>query len=125
MTDSPDNDPARRLVDQIKAHPGMALAGGLALGVLASALLPKGAARRLAKSAVAAAAVGSEAGLALARQARETAASAAGEASEQFDKASKSARQLRSHAVSAGGSAASAGIDLTRAALRLARMLRR
>ena len=57
MTDSPDNDTAKRITDQIKAHPGIALASGVVLGVLASALLPKGAVRRIAKGAVAAATV--------------------------------------------------------------------
>jgi hypothetical protein len=46
MTDVPENDPAKRLTDQIKAHPGLAIAGALAVGVLASALLPKGSARK-------------------------------------------------------------------------------
>ena len=57
MTETPNNDSQNSLVDQIKAHPGLAIAGGVALGMLASALLPRGSARRLAKGAVAAAAV--------------------------------------------------------------------
>ena len=68
MTETPDNDTSNGIVDQIKANPGLAIAGAVAVGVLVSALLPKGSARRLAKGAVAAAAVGSEAGLALAKQ---------------------------------------------------------
>ena len=125
MTEPRDNETAKGLTDQIKAHPGIALASGLALGVLASALLPKGAARRIAKGAVAAATVGTEAGMVLARHARETAASAAGEASEQLEKAGEGARKLRGRAVAASGNAASAGIDLTRAAIRLLGSLKR
>lgn len=120
-----DPAPTNGLTDQIKAHPGLALAGGLALGMIASALLPKGTARKLAKGAAAAAAVGSEAGLTLARQARETARNAAGEAGEHLEKAGEGASQLRRRAASASSSAASAGIDLTRAALRLLGTLRR
>ena len=125
MTDTPENDTAKRITDQIKAHPGLAIAGGVALGVIASALLPRGSARRLAKGAVAAAAVGSEAGLALARQARERAASAAGEASEQLGKAGSGARQLSQRAAAVGSNAASAGLDLTRTVLRVLGSLRR
>ena len=113
------------LTDQIKAHPALALAGGLALGMIASALLPKGTARKLARSAAAAAAVGSEAGLTLARQASETARNAAGEAGEHLEKAGEGARHFRRRAASASGSAASAGMELTRAALRLLGTLRR
>lgn len=125
VSETPDNDTVKNLTEQIKAHPGIALAGGLALGVLASALLPRGSARRLAKGAVAAATVGSEAGFALARQARERARSAAGEAGEHLEKAGDGARQLRRRAVAASGSAAGAGIDTIRAAISLLGSLRR
>jgi hypothetical protein len=129
VTENPDNQDSKSLTEQIKAHPGIALAGGLALGVLASALLPRGSARRLAKGAVAAATVGSEAGFALARQARERARSAAGEAGEHLhtleEKAGDGARQLRQRAAAASGSAAGAGIDTVRAAIRLLGSLRR
>ena len=130
MTENePAPDALETLTSQIKQHPGLALAGGLVLGVLASVLLPRGSARRLAKGAVAAAAAGSEAGMALARQTRDTARSADGGASEQLlvleEKAGEGARQLRRRAAAASGSAASAGLDLTRAAFRLLGTLRR
>lgn len=129
MIETPDNETTGGLVDQIKAHPGLALAGGVVLGVLASALLPRGSARRLAKGAVAAAAVGSEAGIALARQAGERARSAADEAGEQLqsleEKAGDSARQLRRRAAAATGSAAGMGINTIRTAIRLLGSLRR
>lgn len=122
-------DALETLTNQIKQHPGLALAGGLVLGVLASALLPRGSARRLAKGAVAAVAVGSEAGMALARQTRDTARSAAGGAGERLqvleEKAGEGARQLRRRAASAGGTAAGMGIDTIRTALRLLGTLRR
>lgn len=125
MTETPDNDTSNGIVDQIKANPGLAIAGAVAVGVLVSALLPKGSARRLAKGAVAAAAVGSEAGLALAKQARERAANAADGASEQLEKAGAGARHLRQRAAAAGGSAASAGLDLTRTVINMLASLRR
>ena len=130
IVDAPARQEASEsLASQVKAHPGLVVAGGLALGVLASALLPRGTGRRLAQGAIAAAAVGGEAGMALARQARDSARTAAGEATEHLqtleDKAGEGARQLRRRAVVATGSAASAGLDLTRAALRLLASLKR
>jgi hypothetical protein len=61
----------------------------------------------------------------MAQRARETARHAADEAGEQLGKASQGARELSRRAASASGGAASAGIDLTRAALRLLGSLRR
>ena len=124
MTKKTADDSADSLVDLIKEYPGIAIAGGVLLGIAVSALMPRGSARKLARGAAAAAAVSSEAGMALARQARETASTAADEASETLERASKGAAQLRKRAVSASGSAASAGLDLTRAAVRFARSLR-
>ena len=98
---------ADRLAAQVKAHPALVVAGGLALGVIASALLPRGTARMLAKGAAAAAAIGGEAGLGLARQARERAQTAAGDAAD------------------AAGSAGSTGRDLARAAIRWVMSLKR
>ena len=129
MTEPGSNDTAKRLTEQIKAHPGLALASGLALGVLASALLPRGSARRLAKGAVAAATVGSEAGMVLARQARERAQAAAGDAVVTLHAAEDSAgaglRRLRRGAAHAAGTTRSAGLDLAHAAIRLLGALRR
>ena len=130
MTDhEPPADNAKRLADQIKAHPGLALAGGVALGMLASALMPKGSARKLAKGVGAAAALGGEASLALTRKAQDAARTAAGEASghwrELEEKAGAGARLLRRRTAVAGDSAASAGLDFARAAMRLLGTLRR
>jgi hypothetical protein len=129
MTDTPNNDTAKRITDQIKAHPGIALASGVVLGALASALLPKGAARRIAKGAVAAATVGTEAGMVLARQARERAQAAADDAAEHLhaaeDKAGAGIRRIGRSAAHAAGSTSSAGLDLARTAIRLLGSLRR
>lgn len=46
------DNPARAVTDFVKEHPVLTVAGGVAVGVLVSALLPKGAARRAAGRAV-------------------------------------------------------------------------
>lgn len=118
MIEPEGNDIAKRLTDGIKANPGKALVGGLALGVLAAALLPRGSARRLAKGAVAAATVGTEAGMVLARQARERAQAAE-------ESAGAGLRRLGRGAAHVAGSTRSSGLDLAHAAIRLLGSLRR
>lgn len=129
MTNPRDDDAPKSLTDQIKAHPGIALASGLALGVVVSALLPRGSARRLAKGAAAAATAGTEAGLLLARQAREKAEAAASEAVVTLHNAEDSAgeglRRLRRGAAKAAGTTRNTGLDLAHAAIRLLGALRR
>jgi hypothetical protein len=128
-TDTPEDDKATSLTDQIKAHPGIAIASGLALGVVVAALLPRGSVRRLAKGAVAAATVGTEAGLELARQAREKAEAAASEAVVTLhaaeDSAGEGLRRLRRGAAKAAGTTRNTGLDLAHAAIRLLGALRR
>ena len=123
MTDNRDNVLIKGLTDQIKAHPGAALAGGVVVGMLVSVLLPRGSARKLVRGAAAAAAVGSEAGMALARQARESAANAASEASERLshleEKAGEGAKVLGRKAIAASDEARDAGLGLARTVLRL------
>ena len=126
---APHRDPQERLSELMRQHPVLVVGGGLALGVLASALLPRGAARRLARGAVAAAAIGGEASLALARKAREGTRSAAGETTTRLrsleDRAGDGARRLRRTTAVAAGNATSTGLDLARAGLRLLSSLRR
>lgn len=59
--------------DLFRKHPAAFIAGGIALGLVAGALIPRGTGRRLAKGAVALAATAGEAGLALSRNARDKA----------------------------------------------------
>jgi hypothetical protein len=110
------------LLDMARAQPGLAIGGGLLIGLIAGALIPRGTARRLAQGAVAAAVVGSEVGLGLARQASESAREAAGEASEHLrsgaGRAGESARRIQRGKMAAAGTASIAGLDLARAALR-------
>lgn len=125
----PDRDPPESLAQLAREHPGLVLGGGLLLGVLAGALLPRGAARRLAQGAIATAAMGGEASLAFARQAREGARSAAEETTTRLreieERAGDGARRLRKSTAAAAGSASSAGHDIARAGLRLLSSLRR
>ena len=59
--------------DLFRRHPAAFIAGGIALGVIAGALLPRGTGRRLAKGAVVLATTAGEAGMALSRNARDKA----------------------------------------------------
>lgn len=110
------------LIDMARAQPGLAIGGGLLVGLIAGALIPRGTARRLAQGAVTVAAVGSEVGLTLARQAGENAREAAGEAGEHLrsgaERAGAGARRLQRGTVAAASGATGAGLELARAALR-------
>lgn len=76
----PGNDaPEDRLTSLAAAHPFALVLGGLALGVIASALLPKSIGRRMSKGAIAAATIVGELGLAYGRQALEKTGEAARE----------------------------------------------
>ena len=112
-----------------REHPGLAIGGGLALGVIVGALLPRGTARRLAQGVIATAALGGEASLALGRHAREGARNVADETAahmREFEEhASDGARRLRKTTAVAAGTATSAGLDLARAGLRLLTSFRR
>ena len=128
LAKSAEVDPPESVSDLAREYPGLIVVGGLALGLLVGALLPRGAARKLANGAMTAAALGGEASMSLARQAREKAQNAAAEAGEQFgdfkDNAAKSAGKLRRRAANATGDASSAGMDMARAGLRLLSSLR-
>jgi hypothetical protein len=123
-----EGDPPESLSDLARDYPGLVVVGGIALGLLVGALLPRGTARRLAQGAVAAAAASGEAGLSLARSARARAESAASDAGEQLaelkDEAATSAGKLRRRASRAAGDASGAGLDIARAGLRLLSSLR-
>ena len=121
-------DPPETLSDLARDYPGLLIAGGIALGILAGALLPRGVTRKLANGAMAAAAVGSETGLTLARSARAKARNAASEAGEQLaelrDDAAEGAAKLRRRASHTAGDASNAGMDMARAGLKFLSSLR-
>ena len=128
MAKPADVNPPESISDLAREYPGLMVVGGLALGLLVGALLPRGTARKLANGAMAAAALGGEASMSLARQARVKAKAAAAEAGEQLgdfkDDATESAGKLRRRASTAAGDASSAGMDMARAGLRLLSSLR-
>ena len=121
-------DPPDSISDLAREYPGLLVVGGLALGLLVGALLPRGAARKLANGAMTAAALGGEASMSLARQARVKAQNAAAEAGEQLgdfkDEAGQTAGKLRRRAANAAGDGSSTGMDMARAGLRLLSSLR-
>jgi ElaB/YqjD/DUF883 family membrane-anchored ribosome-binding protein len=66
-------DAGKAVVDFVHEHPGMVVAGGVALGLVAGALLSRGGGRRLARHAMTLAEVAGTASMALGRQAMERA----------------------------------------------------
>lgn len=68
--------PTKTAVDFAREHPLLVVAGGIAVGVIAAALLPKGAARSLGKGASALAEIGAAAAVTLGSSALEKAEAA-------------------------------------------------
>lgn len=71
--------PEHRITGVAMGHPFALLLGGLALGAVAGALLPRSVGRRMSKGAIAAATIAGELGLAYAKQALEKTSEAARE----------------------------------------------
>lgn len=125
MTDAPEAiqepapvHPPESLSDLLRQHPGLVLAGGLAAGLLAGALLPRRAGGKLAGRALSVAAMAGELGLALSRQARDRAGDVAQDGRERLG-------DLGTHAAASGRRAAhrasAAGDELRRTGIKLAR----
>jgi len=70
------SDPVARAGSFVREHPVLVIAGGLAIGALAAALLPKGNRSRVLRGAVTLAAAASAAGVLLGKQARDKAEAA-------------------------------------------------
>lgn len=70
---SAPKDTQKAVTDFIRDHPALVVAGGVALGVLAAALLPKGTGRKLAHRAAGLAEVAGSAGMLLGKRVRHTA----------------------------------------------------
>lgn len=68
-TKLPEGEPPEGVSGLIADYPGLAIATGLGIGLLAGALLPRSAGRKMARGAVFLASTGSELGLALGKQA--------------------------------------------------------
>ncbi len=130
MTDSTndtvrdDRSPPESLGDRVRQHPGLIIGGGLALGLLAGALLPRSARSRLSARTASLAAVAGELGLALGRQALDRASEASREGRERLGELGESAgeagRMATRRVAGAAGSARSTGLALARKAVKLA-----
>lgn len=112
-----ESEASKSVADFIREHPGAVVAGGVALGLLAGALLSRGSGRKLASQALALAEVAGAASLAFGRQALERAEDA-GEAI--ADQASK----LAAPAEEVAETATDAAERLLRKAVELAAKLR-
>ncbi len=115
-------DPLRKIRNFASDHPAVVIAGGLAIGALTLALLPKKTGGKFARRALAAAAAAGEIGLAVSRQARDKAEEATRDGRELMVDGAEKARRGTARAASSAGKA---GLDLARAAVKLAASARR
>lgn len=109
----PDRDPPDKFTSLLAEYPGLTIAAGLGLGLLAGALLPRMAASKLASRGTALAAIAGEVGLFLAKQAMEKAADAGREGRVIAGKAGAAAGRQ-------AGAARSTGLALAKKAVELA-----
>jgi hypothetical protein len=80
----PEGEPPEGVSGLIADYPGLAIAAGLGIGLLAGALLPRSTGRKLARGAVFLASAGGEIGLALGKQALQAADEATRESREKL-----------------------------------------
>lgn len=125
----PDRDPPETYRSLAGEYPWATVLGGLALGALAGALLPKGAARKLGSRALTIATVAGELGLTFSKQARDKAGEVGREGIARLGDLSESVGEntadLRQRAGSAAGRARSRGLELAGRAVKLAARVRR
>lgn len=108
-----DRVPPEKFTSLLAEYPGLTIAAGLGLGLLAGALLPKTAGSKLARRGTALAAVAGELGLFLAKQAMEKAADAGREGRVVAGKSVAVAGQK-------AGAARNAGLNLAKKAMDMA-----
>lgn len=116
---SPEQESAGSVVHR---HPVAFIAGGVALGLIAGALLPRGTGRKLAKGAVAAAATVGQAGLQFSHHARDTAEDLSREGRDAFERNSAVAQR---RAAELAENARHTGSRLVEQAVELASRVRR
>lgn len=105
------NDPAAAVVQFVKDHPVVAVAGAVAIGAVVSALLPRRAGRKLAGRAAQIIEIASVAGLALGRDAVERAESAGSSLRRQGESLADRAGTLGSSAADRVGRIGGAAAD--------------
>ncbi|MEQ1499066.1 MAG: hypothetical protein ABL914_10430 [Novosphingobium sp.] len=118
----PDRYPPEDYRSLAAEYPMLTVAAGIGLGLLAGAILPKGAGGKAGRRAMGLAAAAAELGLVLSKQARDRAADAGRDG---LSELGERTTPLRQRAVRAGGSARSKGVRLAGEAIRLAAKLRK
>ena len=118
----PDAYPPEDYRSLAAEYPWLAMAAGLGIGMLAGALLPKGAGGKAGRRVMGVATVAAELGLAFSKQARDRAQEAGREGLEQIEERTA---PLLSRAARAGGEARSRGVRLAGEAIKLAARLRK
>lgn len=119
MTDPlPGNEPPESLADIAREHPGLVLAGGLAVGLLVGALIPRRKGGRLLRNAASLAAVAGELALAFGEQTREKAEGARDRIVDLSHKAGSAGRRAAHTGLEKGDEAREAGLRLARKAVK-------
>lgn len=113
----PDAAPPEKLVNLITEYPGLAIAAGLGIGVLAGAFLPRSAGRKLIRGGLFVASTASELGLAFGKQTLRAADEATREGREKLGETASDAGRV---ATEVGRKAADAGRKAGAGAQRLA-----
>ena len=124
LSDNGNEDAGKATVDFIREHPGLVVASGVALGLVAGALISRGSGRKIARHALTIAEVAGTAGLALGKKALERAEDAGGELRRQGEELAEKAGRLAEPAEDAVDSATDAAQRLLRKAVELAGKLR-
>lgn len=94
----PDSSPPEKLSGLLGEYPGLTVVAGLGLGLLAGALLPRSAGRKLARGGIFVASTAGELGLALGKQALRSAEHAAHDGREKLEGTAAEALRLATDA---------------------------
>lgn len=122
----PEADPPEGVAALVREYPGLVLAGGIALGLVAGALLPRQAGRRLSRGASTLAKAAGTAGIALGHDYLDRAEKAARSGSRRIKASSAEAGARASILAHKGNSVArKAGLAIARKALEVAANARR
>lgn len=117
----PEGEPPEGVAGLIADYPGLAIAAGMGIGLLAGALLPRSTGRKLARGAVFLASAGGEIGLALGKQALQAADEATRESRQKISEtATEVANNVAERASGLSQKAAEAGRHAGANAQRLA-----
>jgi hypothetical protein len=119
-----DKESGAPVSDFVRDHPGLVVAGGVALGLIAGAMLSRGSGRKLARHALTLAEMAGSAGLAFGKDALVRAEHAGGELRKQGEALAEKAGNLAEPGEEAIDNAGEAAQRLLRKAVELAGKLR-